>query len=132
MLDGKEAMATIDLTASTFDEVVAQDGIVLVDFWADWCGPCKNFAPIFEKSSDTKSEIVHAKVDTEAEQELGSKYGISAIPTLMAFRDGIMVFSQAGALPAPALSQLVEAVEALDMDEVRAKLAEHDAAEHEH
>ncbi len=125
-------MATIDLTASTFDEVVAQDGIVLVDFWAEWCGPCKNFAPIFEKSSDAKSEIVHAKVDTEAEQELGRKFGISAIPTLMAFRDGVMVFNQAGALPAPALSQLVEAVEALDMDEVRAKLAEHDAAEHEH
>ncbi len=125
-------MATIDLTASTFDETVAQDGIVLVDFWAEWCGPCKNFAPVFEKSSDMKTEIVHAKVDTEAEQELGRKFSITSIPTLMAFRDGVMVFNQAGALPAPALSQLVEAVEALDMDEVRAKLAEHDAAEHEH
>lgn len=130
MLDGKEAMATINLTASTFDEVVAKDGIVLVDFWAEWCGPCKNFAPIFEKSSDAKEEIVHAKVDTEAEQELGMKFGITAIPTLMAFRDGIMVFNQAGALPGPALNQLVDAVEALDMDEVRAKLAEHEAADH--
>ncbi|MCB2413499.1 thioredoxin [Demequina sp. TTPB684] len=123
-------MATIDLTTSTFDEVVSQDGIVLVDFWAEWCGPCKNFAPIFEASSETKSDIVHAKVDTEAQQELGMKFGVTAIPTLMAFRDGIMVFNQAGALPAPALEQLVDAVEGLDMDEVRAKIAEHEAAEH--
>ncbi len=123
-------MATVNLTADTFDEVVSKDGIVLVDFWADWCGPCKNFAPIYESSSEEKSDIVHAKVDTEANQELSSKFGITAIPTLMAFRDGIMVFNQAGALPAPALKQLVEAVEGLDMDEVRAKIAEHDAAEH--
>ncbi|MBC7297647.1 MAG: thioredoxin [Demequina sp.] len=123
-------MATIDLTTSTFDEVVTKDGIVLVDFWAEWCGPCKNFAPIFEASSETKTDIVHAKVDTEAQQELGMKFGVTAIPTLMAFRDGIMVFNQAGALPAPALQQLVDAVEALDMDDVRAKIAEHEAAEH--
>ncbi len=124
-------MATIELTTSTFDEVVAKDGIVLVDFWAEWCGPCKNFAPIFEASSETKSDIVHAKVDTEAQQELGMKFGVTAIPTLMAFRDGIMVFNQAGALPAPALEQLVDAVEALDMEDVRAKIAEHEASEHE-
>ncbi len=123
-------MATIELTTSTFDEVVSKDGIVLVDFWAEWCGPCKNFAPIFEASSETKSEIVHAKVDTEAQQELGMKFGVTAIPTLMAFRDGIMVFNQAGALPAPALSQLVEAVEGLDMEDVRAKIAEHEASDH--
>ena len=123
-------MATIDLTTNTFDEVVSKDGIVLVDFWAEWCGPCKNFAPIFEASSQTKSEIVHAKVDTEAQQELGMKFGVTAIPTLMAFRDGIMVFNQAGALPAPALEQLVDAVEALDMDDVRAKIAEHEASDH--
>ena len=123
-------MATIELTTSTFDEVVSTDGIVLVDFWAEWCGPCKNFAPIFEASSETKSEIVHAKVDTEAQQELGMKFGITAIPTLMAFRDGIMVFNQAGALPAPALQQLVEAVEGLDMEDVRAKIAEHEASDH--
>ncbi len=123
-------MATIELTTSTFEEVVAKDGIVLVDFWAEWCGPCKNFAPVFEASSEKKTDIVHAKVDTEAQQELGMKFGVTAIPTLMAFRDGIMVFNQAGALPAPALEQLVDAVEALDMDDVRAKIAEHEAAEH--
>ncbi|WP_291378803.1 thioredoxin [Demequina sp.] len=123
-------MATIDLTTSTFDEVVSKDGIVLVDFWAEWCGPCKNFAPIFEASSETKTDIVHAKVDTEDQQELGAKFGVTAIPTLMAFRDGIMVFNQAGALPAPALEQLVDAVEGLDMEEVRAKIAEHEASDH--
>ncbi|WP_062208635.1 thioredoxin [Demequina oxidasica] len=123
-------MATVDLTTETFDEIVSKDGIVLVDFWAEWCGPCKRFAPIFEQSSEDKTEIVHAKVDTEAHQELGAKFGVTAIPTLMAFRDGVMVFNQAGALPGPALQQLVEAVETLDMDEVRAKIDEHDAAEH--
>lgn len=123
-------MATVNLTADTFDDVVGKDGIVLVDFWAEWCGPCKNFAPIFESSSQEKPEIVHAKVDTEDQQDLSMKFGITAIPTLMAFRDGIMVFNQAGALPGPALKQLVEAVEGLDMDEVRSKIAEHEAAQH--
>ncbi|MDN4483068.1 thioredoxin [Demequina lignilytica] len=123
-------MATIDLTAETFDETVGKDGIVLVDFWAEWCGPCKRFAPIFEQSSEAKTEIVHAKVDTEDQQELGAKFGVTAIPTLMAFRDGIMVFNQAGALPGPALQQLIDAVEGLDMDEVRQKIAEHEAAQH--
>ena len=118
-------MGTIDLTAETFDSTVSQDGIVLVDFWAEWCGPCKRFAPIFEQSADAKPEIVHAKVDTEDQQELGAKFGVTAIPTLMAFRDGIMVYNQAGALPGPALQPLVEAVEGLDMDDVRAKISEH-------
>ncbi|SEJ31590.1 thioredoxin [Demequina mangrovi] len=122
-------MATIELTTDTFDETVSKDGIVLVDFWAEWCGPCKRFAPIFEQSSTVKPEIVHAKVDTEEHQELSVKYGITAIPTLMAFRDGIMVFNQAGALPGPALEQLIGAVEGLDMDEVRAKIAEHESAQ---
>lgn len=123
-------MATVNLTLDTFENTVSQDGIVLVDFWAEWCGPCKNFAPVFETSSETKPEIVHAKVDTEAEQELARQFQITAIPTLMAFRDGIMVFNQAGALPGPALKQLVDAIEGLDMDEVRAKLAEHDDHDH--
>lgn len=123
-------MATVDLTTATFDEVVSKDGIVLVDFWAEWCGPCKRFAPIFEQSSEIKTDIVHAKVDTEAHADLGAKYGITAIPTLMAFRDGVMVFNQAGALPGPALQQLVESVEALDMAEVHAKIAEHEASQH--
>jgi len=123
-------MATVNLTTESFEETVGKDGIVLVDFWAEWCGPCKRFAPIFEQSSDAKTEIVHAKVDTEAHPELQMQFGITAIPTLMAFRDGVMVFNQAGALPGPALANLVEAVEALDMDEVRAKIAEHDSSGH--
>lgn len=123
-------MATVNLTTETFDETVSKDGIVLVDFWAEWCGPCKRFGPIFEQSSEAKSHIVHAKVDTEAHQELGAKFGVTAIPTLMAFRDGIMVFNQAGALPGPELQKLVAAVEELDMDDVRAKVAEHEAADH--
>ena len=123
-------MATVNLTTESFEETVGKDGIVLVDFWAEWCGPCKRFAPIFEQSSETKPEIVHAKVDTEAQPELQMQFGITAIPTLMAFRDGVMVFNQAGALPGPALANLVDAVEALDMDEVRAKIAEHEASGH--
>ena len=117
-------MATVDLTTATFDETVSQDGIVLVDFWAEWCGPCKAFAPIYGALSEDKPEITFAKVDTEAHQELSNRFAITAIPTLMAFRDGIMVFSQAGALPGPALKQLVEAVEGLDMDDVRRQVAE--------
>ena len=123
-------MATVNLTTESFEETVGKDGIVLVDFWAEWCGPCKRFAPIFEQSSETKPEIVHAKVDTEAQPELQQQFGITAIPTLMAFRDGVMVFNQAGALPGPALANLVDAVEALDMDEVRAKIAEHESSGH--
>lgn len=117
-------MATVDLSTETFDETVGKDGIVLVDFWAEWCGPCKRFAPIYEALSAEKPEITFAKVDTEAHQELSMKYQITAIPTLMAFRDGIMVFNQAGALPGPQLQQLVSAVEGLDMDDVRRQVAE--------
>ena len=121
-------MATVDLTTATFDETVAKDGIVLVDFWAEWCGPCKRFAPIYDAVSDDKTEITFAKVDTEAHQELSQKYSITAIPTLMAFRDGVMVFNQAGALPPAQFNQLIEAVEGLDMDDVRRQVAEHGAA----
>ena len=118
-------MATVNLTTESFEETVGKDGIVLVDFWAEWCGPCKRFAPIFEQSSETKPEIVHAKVDTEAQPELQQQFGITAIPTLMAFRDGVMVFNQAGALPPAQFNQLIEAVEGLDMDDVRRQVAEH-------
>ena len=117
-------MATIALTADGFGETVTAPGITLVDFWAEWCGPCRQFAPIFEAASEAHPEITFGKVDTEAERELAGAAGITSIPTLMAFRDGILVFSQPGALPAPALEQVIAAVEALDMDEVRAKVQE--------
>jgi thioredoxin 1 len=117
-------MATTELTGSTIGPTIKDNGIVLIDFWAEWCGPCKRFGPVFEESSENNPDIVHAKVDTEAEQELAAELQIFSIPTLMGFRDGILVFNQAGALPAPALAQVVDAIQALDMDEVRAKIAE--------
>ncbi|WP_217614247.1 thioredoxin [Cellulomonas sp. GbtcB1] len=115
-------MATTELTADTIQKTITENDIVLVDFWADWCGPCKRFGPIFEQSSETHTDVVHAKVDTEAEQQLAAELQITSIPTLMAFREGILVFNQAGALPAPALEQVVDAVKALDMDDVRAQI----------
>lgn len=116
-------MATVDLTDQTFESAVLDGGIVLVDFWADWCGPCKAFAPIYDATSAANDDIVFAKVDTDANQALSSAMGIQAIPTLMAFRDGIGVFSQAGALPRPALENLITQVRALDMDAIRAEIA---------
>ncbi|WP_136612127.1 thioredoxin [Sinomonas albida] len=115
-------MATIDITEKTFDETVARDGVVLVDFWASWCGPCRRFAPTFAAASEEHPEAVFAKVDTEAEQRLAAAASITSIPTLMAFRDGILVFSQPGALDPSGLEKLIAAVQGLDMDEVRARL----------
>ncbi|MFD1718292.1 thioredoxin [Georgenia deserti] len=122
-------MATKNITTAEFESTVNADGITLVDFWADWCGPCKRFAPIYEKASEENPEITFAKVDTEAEQDLAAQLQITAIPTLMAFRDGIMVFNQAGALPAKSLDQLLEQVKDLDMDEVRKQVAENQASQ---
>lgn len=116
-------MATVALTTASFDEVTGRDGIVLVDFWADWCGPCKRFAPVYERVSAKHPDITFGKVDTEAEQDLAIKFEIRSIPTVMAIRDGVIVFAQPGALPESALESLIEQVRGLDMDEVRKQLA---------
>ena len=116
-------MTTIALTRETFEDTVTRSGITLVDWWASWCGPCRMFAPVFQKASEQHPDITFGKIDTEDQPELSAIARITSIPTLMAFRDGILVVSQPGALPAAALEQLIQAVRGLDMDEVRADLA---------
>lgn len=120
-------MATVELTQENFNEVVGSDGLVLVDFWAEWCGPCKMFGPVFEKSSETHGDITFGKVDTEAQVELAQAFQIRSIPTLMAVRDGVVLYSQAGALPAASLEDLIGQLRAVDMEEVKSQIASHEA-----
>ncbi len=119
----------MEITKDNLEKTIDAGGVVLLDFWAEWCGPCRMFGPIFEAASEARPDVVFGKVDTEAQRELAAGFQITSIPTLMAFRDGILVFSQPGALPASGLDQVLDAVQDLDMDDVRAKIAEREESD---
>ena len=124
-------MATVHLTKENFEQVVTTNTMVVVDFWAPWCGPCKGFAPVFEGASEQHQDVVFAKVNTDVEQEIAGAFGIRSIPTLMVFREKVLLFQQAGALPASALEQVLEQAKALDMAQVHKEIAEREIAERE-
>jgi thioredoxin 1 len=129
-------MATVELTLDSFEDTITENDTVIVDFWASWCGPCRSFAPTFEQASERNPDIVFGKVNTEEQQQLAQEFGIRSIPTLMVFRDQILLYSQPGALPGPAFEDLISQVKALDMDDVRRQIAEQanepQQTEHQH